>query len=595
MNHRLRPFVGLLLAACTAHGAQRIGPIEAIALSQKVDSWRFGYIEHRLQLRNLDPGRVHTIDVTIPDPAHGGEGGIERLARTVVLHPGDTAVLSLPQPARPLRGSNMARIAVRGVDSGRVIVPSLQSAYERYLRNRIPVFVSRGVNSDSLGRALSAGLGGPSPTTSGHRHSGHPDARLTRAESEIAAWSPNWLGYTSYAGVILSAAEWRAAAPALRDALLRYAACGGILVCVGGIDPPARWILDRQEGDGLIQWTLGAGHVLSLPAELPESWDATAQRRLAAALHAAAERWSTEADIATSHARFPVIERLTIPVAGIFYLLLGFAILAGPVLLTVLARRQRRIWLLWIAPAVSILAGGIVLVYALLSDGITPTRRADTLTLLDQVRQEGALVGVAGYYAPLTPGGGLRFAADTALAPFEPRHSRLAPGWRLDFTRDQHLVAGWVQARVPLTMQVRKPFTAHERIDIRSTPDGGHEALNGLGADLLSLRVRAADGRWFETGPLAAGRQAVLRPVAAAPSKGTSAAAAVAAVTSATAWADGLASLTTDTLQLEPGTYAAELARNPFLERGLDGRLHNRERSLLIGRFAEHQPGGVEG
>ncbi len=580
----------LLLMAGTARGTQVVGPVEVIALSQRTELWRFGYVEHRLQVRNLDAARAHVVTVSIPAETHGG-GGIERIARTVELHPADTAVLSLPQPARALRGRSHARIAVRGAGSGTVLLPSLESSFHTYQRNRVPVYMSRGVDSDRLEQTLNAGFEVPTAAT-GHPHQRAVTAFPTRAEMEIAAWSPNWLGYTCYAGVFLTAAEWQAAAPAVRDALLRYAAAGGVLVSIGEIVPPTRWALAPSASDALPGWVPGVGRVLALPPqESPGGRDREdLYRPLAAALTAAAGRWDTESDVGTMHARFPVIERLSIPVAGIFYLLLGFAILAGPVLLIVLARKKRRIWLMWIAPLVSVLAGALVVTYALLSDGVTPTRRADTLTLLDQVRQQGVLVGLAGYYAPLTPRGGLRFAAETAIAAYEPRHFRhhgSQPAWRLDLTRDQHFVAGFVQANVPLVLQVRKPFATRERIDVHPAADGGLEALNGLAADILSLRLRASDGRWFEGGPLASGQRGVLRLAADAPGTAASAADAVAAVTSATAWADALAALTPDALLLEPGTYAAELARNPFLEPGLDGRIHNRERSLLIGRFAE--------
>lgn len=578
-----------------AAASDRVGPIEVIQLSQSAVSFQFGYIEHRMQLRNLSPQTVHSVDVIMPATSYTRRGaGIRRISRTVVLHPGDTAEVSLPQPARRIMGDNNAQIVVRGVISEAVHVPSRQTSTPN--QNAVSVFVSRAVNSDHLQQALTLVLdpGAATAPAPGGRPAYRgltPVAALTRAESEIAAWSPNWLAYSSFAGVVLSAGEWRAASASVREALFRYAACGGVVIFMGELAPPNRWLLDQREIPGGMAWSIGIGQMYSMAADNPDAWDAPIREEIVKQLRRSTARWSTDFTSGEAHRIYPVITELSIPVAGYFYLLLGFAALAGPGLLFLLARMNRKIWLLWAAPSLSTVACGIVLVYALYADGITPTRRADTLVFLDQLRHEGSVIGLTGYFAPLTPAGGVRFSAETALASFEKRSShhhlqnRLA--WRMDFTLGQHLASGLIQARVPEVLQIRKPFNARERLDIQTGADGSINALNGLGADIHLLRVRATDGRWFEGGPLGAGRRVDLTPITQQNgARVKSVAVAVSDVTATSGWAAGLRALKVEDLDLASGTYAAELAHCPFLEHGIDGRLNNTERSIIIGRYA---------
>ncbi len=579
----------LLSRLPVAQGSERVGPIEVIPLSQSIASWRYGYLEHRVRLRNLSAEQAHTVEVILSGGNYGGRGAtIERISRRVVLHPLDTVELSLPQPARTMY-VNRATIDVRGFAPQAVILPSLASAHFRSGTGPTPLlFVSRGVNSDHLTAAFETALGPPGRSTLGGRAAG---SLLTRAESEIAAWTPQWLAYTSFAGVVLSGEEWRIAPLPVREALLRYVACGGTIVLTGAAAPPPRWILEEESFDEGTVWRVSAGAVVNVD-RLPDAWSRLTSERIAGLLQQAEVGWNTDADAGTIHARYPVMERLTSDRAGFFYLLIGFSILAGPVLLAILARKQRRIWLLWIVPVAATVTCVVILVYSLLSEGITATRRADVLVLLDQVRGEGALLGLAGYYAPLTPGRGLRFSADTALAPYErmqswPRSGAAYPSWVIDHTRDQHLVSGFVQARVPLVTQVRKPFAASERLDVQAGADGGLAVVNGLGADIRILRVRAPDGAWFGSGPLAAGQRTTLTPEAPPSESASTPSMVMAGMAGLAGWVNGVSATRAESLALAPGMYAAELASNPFLERGIEGRLHNHERAILVGRYQD--------
>jgi hypothetical protein len=588
----LRALAAAMLLSCCARAAEVIGPIEVTPLSQNVVLWNAGYLEHRVQVRNLSAAGAHRVRVVLPAESYGGGGGLSRLSREVLLRAGDAAIVSLPQPALQLSGGQQASLEIDGARHQKsFVIPSLSSTFEHYYGSTyMPVWVARRVNSDEVGNQLTAAC----DRLVTARHGRKPEVRLTRAESECAAWSPNWLAYSCFAAVVISADEWREAPAAVREALLRYVACGGIVVCLGTIEPPDVWLQPTREliEGGQRIWQQGAGELRLHAAATPAAWSAAEADALARRLMDVTERsgaWDATTDSAAAHRDFPVMERFSNPAGGIFFMLLAFAVLIGPVLMIWLARRNRRIWLLWMVPAASGLACLLLLVYALIEGGVTPTRRSAALVLLDQPRHSGVAFGLTGLYAPLTPSGGLHFDAQSAVLPIERRQwRRNMPPREIDFTRDQHLVSGWLQPRVPTVFRVRRPFTARERLDIRATAGGGLEVVNGLGADIGALRIVTANGRHFAATGLVAGARAQLAPVAPPPPAGAVRSAQAAALLAGRRdWGAGLAALKPDGLRLEPGCYVAELGSCPFLDRGLEGRAHASERSVVLGRFEE--------
>src|SRR6185436_15119660 len=62
--------------------------------------------------------------------------------------------------------------------------------------------------------------------------------------------------------------------------------------------------------------------------------------------------------------KFPVVERLNTQVRGLFVLMLVFAITIGPANLVLLARKRKKLWMLWTVPAISLATCLAVAVYA---------------------------------------------------------------------------------------------------------------------------------------------------------------------------------------------------------------------------------------
>ncbi|MHC4146903.1 MAG: hypothetical protein ACYSUD_19295, partial [Planctomycetota bacterium] len=134
----------------------------------------------------------------------------------------------------------------------------------------------------------------------------------------------------------------------------------------------------------------------------------------------AAELWNPtgiearrRATASNANQQFPVIDNLTMPIKGMFALVLIFAVTVGPANLLILSRKNKRIWMLWTVPAVSLLTCTAVFVYAFLAEGWTGYLRAQSITILDENTHSATTIGINAFYSPLTPRGGLHFDYET--------------------------------------------------------------------------------------------------------------------------------------------------------------------------------------
>ena len=82
-------------------------------------------------------------------------------------------------------------------------------------------------------------------------------------------------------------------------------------------------------------------------------------------------------------------------------LLTLFVLIAGPINLYLLNRKDVRAWFLWTLPVISLLTSALVFVVSIFSEGVTPRVRAESVTILNQKEQEAVTLGGIGVYAPI--------------------------------------------------------------------------------------------------------------------------------------------------------------------------------------------------
>ena len=179
-------------------------------------------------------------------------------------------------------------------------------------------------------------------------------------------------------------------------------------------------------------------------------------------------------------------------------------------------------------------------------------------------------------YCPLTPGGGLKFGYETEVTPLVQVWNYGpfgASGTRreMDWTQAQHLLRGWVSARVPAYFHLRKSETRRERIELERN---GNELsiVNGLGADISRLWLANENGSVFIVmNNVGAGKKAKLSPFNDFP-KVSSRLGPKGMFKEIGYTTQGVSSGRNSAEYLVPGSYIAELNDNPFLEKALSGK-----------------------
>jgi hypothetical protein len=420
-----------------------------------------------------------------------------------------------------------------------------------------------------------------SPAASGM--TGVETRRMLRSELPVAEWSEAWLSYTPYDAVAVNAADLKAMPPAVLTALWRYTECGGTLLLMGGGDVPESWRLFPEALEGGHRFSAGFGQCFVFEKERISELKPPALKSITDALNGSIRSWQSLSDESSANVSFPVIENVRVPVRGIVFIMLAFVLAIGPVNLIVLSRMNRRTWLLWTIPAISIFTSLIVFAYSMLREGITPDARIEGLTFLDQPGHRAASVGVTAFYCPLTPSQGLFFTSDTEATP-------LVEMWdyghgtqrEMDWTQSQHLERGWVTARVPAHFRLRKSEVRRERLQLENA-DGRMTVINGLGAPIRTLWLADDSGKVYSATNIAAGQKANLSAFAGFPKVQERAEPhSLFERLGYTQLTNAFSTLSAPSY-LTGGTYIAELETNPFLENGLGAKAKSaRTRSAAI-------------
>jgi hypothetical protein len=582
----------VLSCVCTGEAATRLGNLTLLPLSNPAGQRSHGYVEHRLRITNDSARKPYSVRVAVPANSYGSNGdSLNRIERTVMIAPGMSVNVNLPAPALQIRGTHAARIYANGVDIGTINIPSLNNSYYGN-NNKVTILTSRSINGQSLDDAIEKALFPESKTKTTSKRSGssrtrsrhNRDWNIVRSELELPEWSENWLAYSCYDAVILHADDLGNLSSPLRNALHEYTRAGGSLIIAGAQQWPFDWehTPDNQPNSPAMH-IVGFGQVALYKTGDLTTLQSSGMNALLSIAKETLLPWGRRVNMGQANKHFPIIDNMSIPTRSLFLIMLIFAILFGPVLLSVLAKYNRRIWLLWLAPSISLVSCVVITAYALLSEGITPSVRMEGITLLNEQNRTAVTLGMLGLYCPLTPAGGLHFNTQTELSPYVAARHNSGSAKSIKWTRDQHFWRGWVSARVPTYLQIRKCEVRRERLEITSH-DGTLSALNGLGAEIEKLWLRNPEGKWLtlET-PLPSGAQQALIPVATPPKHKSFKPRTFRNIYKGQNWPEEFKKLEAAPIALQPNTYLAQLKGAPFLEHGLKGNVHERSRSYVIG------------
>jgi hypothetical protein len=248
--------------------------------------------------------------------------------------------------------------------------------------------------------------------------------------------------------------------------------------------------------------------------------------------------------------------------------------------------------MLWTVPAIALVTCLAVTGFALFSEGVSATPRAEAFTILDESSHRASTIGWIAFYAPITPSEGLHFSYDTELTPVTPQmwnYYRRGGDRTIDLSNDQHLDSGWVTARAPAYFKFRKSETRRERLTIRQEGDGAISVVNGLGADLRELWLADRNGKIYSAGGIRAGAEAKL---SLTNRKLADYRAGMRELFTSNDWPGKMNEVELNPQRfLAPGCYLATLDAGPFVEEGLKNVGTRKGRALVYGISAPFAEG----
>jgi hypothetical protein len=564
-----------------------VGPPDAGGTGYQPGTWmpdtRAHSRDNWLELDYATPQSVSRIKVFYTQPPSG-------LGTVILLGTTGTNVASLPMSSGRTTAPGYARASSSGWET-EFVLPTTSEAVKtvRLDFGKTPptliavdaVQISGPTNSQW---AADARASSDNSAHAGSFLSGRPGGEVVeglRSESPISEWSEDWLAYSPFDAVVVNAADLAAMTPAVFSALGDYVQAGGNLLLLGRGDLPPSWHpAQTQQRPNGAEFEIGFGRVFALAAENPALLDAAVAQQLRDTVRGTANYFrNLPSDSGAANGVMPVVENVRIPTRGIIIAMVVFVVLIGPVNIIYLNRIQRRTWMLWTIPAISLVTTLLVFVYSLLREGITPDTRLAGLTVLDQTSRQAATIGGEAFYCPLTPGGGLNFELATEVTPLVNRYGSGASR-EVDWTAAQHFGRGWVASRVPAHFHLRKAGTRRERLQVINE-NGRLQIVNSLGARIKFLWLADADMNMYRADNVGAGEKGGLIPAKLVfAGKAGAGAAGLLHDLGYTANPETL----TDAAgrYLVPNSYLVVLDGNPFLENALAASSPKRTRSSAV-------------
>jgi hypothetical protein len=354
----------------------------------------------------------------------------------------------------------------------------------------------------------------------------------------------SWVAYASLAAVVIEQAEASALGAEVKRALLDYVFAGGALVMVSS---DADWCRQwwGQAGrslvrDGRFLAVHGLGVAVQDPLgpqgqgdwgafleELTVLSRASAERRLRGVAYGEMAplrglSWSRLMDwlqeMAVEPPEFPRISY-----ALLWWLMVAFVIVVGPVNYTLLRRRSRLPMFIVTAPLSSAVSGLVLLGVTVMMEGFVTRGVASGVTLLMQPDNRAISINRISLYT--TRPAPLSFAPDTLVRMRFGREfgqlGRSSPvveesalsGGAINLDEGMRLSGHFLPPRLVRAFGSAQVRPERGRMIFSAGADGTLTAHNGLGVELLGLLYRAADGRHYRADAVPAGATAQLEPV----------------------------------------------------------------------------------
>ncbi len=466
------------------------------------------------------PVRVETTNATntrrswrleFASEAAYASAGRTRGAFDVPAEPGSSqSILMVPLQVSNSSGSwNSGHRLKLSATSSRGGSYSTESHTERIV-NFPAIAISEALAIKSL-NLLNTELGG---TVSGHRHYGNA---LFGSRFLPAQLPDDWLGFSGFDHLMMTADEWLSVTPGVRSAILQasrfgldlhlYRTTESIGFSSLGLSPPNQNDTEFQYGMGRIQLATWSGDTMDPRSTIAKFTPTTSQsllRRITGDYSGSA--WGLQNALGERNfAAWQVV-----------VFLLVFGLLIGPVNLFLLAPAGRRHKLFITTPLISLVSSLLLVLLILIQDGTggqgrrfiaihLPPGEAAAYVTQEQVSRTGVLLRSGfdlprpGYIVPVVLSGSswTKYSGNT-------RDSQVM-NTRIDRTR---VSGNWFQSRTIQAQFLRSLVPTRGRIDLipPQAADGPPAIVSSLEMELTGFVLRDAGGAvWRADGPVAQG------------------------------------------------------------------------------------------
>lgn len=542
-------FMSLQLSAATF----RSGDISIASQAPLPGKSSHGYSEYSFILQNTSSSESHQVTLEIPTNDMGYGARIYPLSRTVNLAPGATVKLRLYQPHINLNGHKV-RVFIDGREEGYQNPLTFSPSYLTRYGNDCEILITKAAMSKK-----------PPEPKSGS------GTVYVLSNIPVSEWSDNWLAFSRYPLIVTAKEDFEQMSLGTRIALINYAECGGVLVVSGELGSLNSWKRFKKVVGLWNIYSAGFGKIVTSSKDfgkIPKAkWNQI--YRMASSVKAV---MATNRSVSSANSSFPVVEKLNISPGIIFTIMLIFAILIGPLNIYILSKKKRKIWLLWTVPAGALVFTLVLLLYALSSETWGGHTRSRTLTVLDENTRRAISLGRLAYFYPIPPAGGLMFSPYTEVGTYGVEHSNRI--YSIDWTNGQHFKSGWLIAKTPCQLIVRKNEPRRERLEV-SRHNGKLTITNGLGAYIEKLTLWDFDKKRYTASGIKPGAKVELS------SENTT--------TTHFHYErlnNSFASFALshpEDFKLIPGSYVARLRHNPFVEPGRKFSKNHKGDASLVG------------
>ncbi len=503
----------ILLSTAIYATTNRYGDIIVQHLpSNSYNDATIGYTEQAFKISNFSDSESYKVKLALPVTSDYSRGAsISSLSKTVIVSPGSELVVGLLHPVG-INGSG-ALVYINNILQARILDISFdRSRGNYYYNNDIGILLS-----DNLGFDLQV---------IAEKNFKNSDIDFIDSENSILNWSTNYLAYTTFAGIVISADDYLQAPNMVKTALIKYVETGGVLSVIGEVNIPE--LKNKKKGkltNGIYSWNVGFGKIHKITEDASLIWrqiykdsikvetkEKAKKKRFGKGkrrskkveeeditipgldllssngwnLYKAKAQKNTSASSANK--ALPVVDTISIPIRGLFFLMLCFVIIIGPVNIFILARKKKKILILFTVPVISISFAFIIVLYSFISEGLSGKSASRSLTVLDEISHRATTYGVVGYYMPIAPWGGMKFDNNSYLRICKDYSYRETASYGMDWTNGQLLTSGWIQARLPVHFKIRKSETRRERLSIMVKGDDVW-VTNNLGSDIDSVKL----------------------------------------------------------------------------------------------------------